>query len=140
MNYLDIFYNDIIKEVATGRVDCFFIYNILFETKIFEDNIHIKSQINKDFLIPTLIINNKEKFNKLLIEYTNLAKEFYDLSKFKNELNSTENINNVQIEKIIMTLLWSNATIEDFSNPIEFLEKEFLLSKIINYQTMNMSK
>lgn len=139
MNCLDIFYNEIILEAANGRIDCFFMYNILFETKVIEDNIHIKS--NQDLIIPTLIINNKTEFNRLLLEYVELAKNFYDLTKLQNELNSPDNINNIPIEKTIMTLLWANATIEDFNDPIIFLRKRIAFFKdtsLLKYQNVNL--
>ena len=34
---LDVFYNDFIKEAATGRIDCNMFYNILFATNILRD-------------------------------------------------------------------------------------------------------
>ena len=38
-NLLDLFYNFVIKEAAYGKIDCFFKYNMIFNTKILEDNI-----------------------------------------------------------------------------------------------------
>lgn len=125
---INIFYKNIINEAATGRIDCLFVYNIIFSTNIVEENIHIKANSNIDSLIiPTLTINNKNEFNKLLTEYVIRAKNFYNLDKFKNEIDEQNKISKLDesicIEKIIMTLLWSNATYDDFQNPIQFLKK-----------------
>ena len=125
---IDIFYNNIIKEASMGRVNCLFIYNIVFNTYLVEDNKYIESTINVDNLfIPTLVIKNKEKFNNLLLEYVIKAKSFYNLEKYEKELkeqNEEELIKDrICIEKILMTLLWSNATVEDFEDPINFLKK-----------------
>lgn len=51
MNILDIFYNEIINEASRGRVECFFYYNILFNTYIEESNKRITSDINYDGLM-----------------------------------------------------------------------------------------
>lgn len=131
---IDIFYNNIIKEASMGRVNCLFIYNIVFNTYLVEDNKHIESTVNVDNLfIPTLVIENKEKFNNLLLEYVIKAKSFYNLEKYENELreqNQEELIKDrICIEKILMTLLWSNATVEDFEDPINFLKKRINLQK-----------
>ena len=63
---LDLFYNEVLKETATGRVDCGMMYNVLFKTKINDKTIYnLDSNIvkNTSLLIPTLIINNKEEFD-----------------------------------------------------------------------------
>jgi len=126
-NILDIFYNHIIYEASTGRIDCFSYFNILFFTKIIEDNIHIENKITDENLyIPTLTIKNKKEFNKYLVEYVLMAMEFYNDDNFNEEILNYELYNKdtkICKEKVILTLLWSNATIEDFNNPIEFLKR-----------------
>jgi len=127
MNILDIFYNHIIPEATTGRIDCLNYYNIIFSTKIIEENKeYLASYDNDDIIIPNLMIKDKNKFDLLLIEYVNKAISFYDDSNFDNELiNYTYENNNKRIckEKVILTLLFANATTEDFNDPCEFLRR-----------------
>jgi len=119
MDVLNIFYNQVVPEASKGRVDCYFYLNILFNTFISENKIFIKeSADNEDVIVPTLMIKNKQLFDLLLIKYVNLAKEFYKDDKQLNEVK----IENKE-EKLLLTLLWSNATIEDYNDPIHFLEK-----------------
>ncbi|HPF83686.1 MAG TPA: hypothetical protein PLV83_05965 [Bacilli bacterium] len=115
---IDIFYNQIVKEALTGRIDCFAIYNIIFNVEI-EGVTYIASNNNENLIIPTLYINNKEEFDKKLTEYVILAKEFYNSDNYYEEIKD----NDAMIEKTIMTLLWANATYEDFNNPINFIQK-----------------
>lgn len=113
-NVLDIFYNEIIKEASVGKIDCYFTYNILFNT-IINDKKITESNI-KDKLIPTLIIKDKDKFDSLLITYHNLAYEFYKDYRL-------EELDNYNYSKSLMSLIWSDATSEDFLNPCFYLEK-----------------
>lgn len=126
MDILDIFYNQIVNEAITGRVDCYFFCNTLFNTKIIEENKFIQSEVNyNDVIIPALIIKDKKMFDLLLIKYVEIAKEFYKEDKYIKRISeeNSRDISEEMINKIIMTLLWSNATIEDFNNPISFLQK-----------------
>lgn len=43
---LDVFYNDFIKEAATGRIDCNMFYNILFATNILRKRRKSRSAYN----------------------------------------------------------------------------------------------
>ena len=133
MDIIDIFYNYIVKEAVFGRVDCYFYYNMLFDT-IVNDNIVSNSIKYPHTITPTLIIKDKEVFDKLLIEYVNLALDFYDDNNFEKEVIEKYEYNKSRNskEKTIMTLLWSNATMEDFQNPIGFLQRRinFLKSEI----------
>lgn len=127
MNILDIFYNHIIPEATTGRIDCLNYYNIIFSTKIIEENkVYLAKYDNDDILIPTLMIKDRKQFDLLLIEYVNKAIRFYDDSNFDNELiNYTYENNDKKIckEKVILTLLFANAMTEDFNDPCEFLRR-----------------
>lgn len=127
MDILDIFYDNIVKEAQKGRIDCFFYYNIIFSTYLVEDNIKYEADSSySDLLIPTLCIKDKEKFDLLLVEYVNKCLEFYDDSNFASEVISGEyydDDNKISKEKVILALLFANATIEDFADPIEFLRK-----------------
>lgn len=121
MSILDIFYNEIIPECSKGRVECFFYYNVLFNTIILESNKKYMFDNSYDGLMaPTLIIKDKEKFDTLLEQYVRLCLDFYDESNYPEEINNDKGYLK---EKMIMTLLFSNATYEDFNNPIEFLQK-----------------
>ena len=127
-NILNIFYNEIIKEASTGRVDCFFMFNILFNTKIPESNIDIVDNTNNN-VTPTLIIRNKSEFNSLLTEYVKLAKSSYSKTNVEEEIrNSSKNGEN-DIDKMIMTLLFANATYDDFENPNIFLKRQIAFLK-----------
>lgn len=132
MNDINVFYDEIINEASTGRVDCFFMMNLLFSTYIREENKTIEAKKNDDgrYLIPRLVIKNKESFNKLLTEYLALARKKYDLSIYRDELTfaDVENYEQV-INKIILTTLWANATYDDFSESEEFLRKQIAFLK-----------
>lgn len=137
LDILDVFYNNVIYEASTGRVNCLFMFNILFHTNIVEDNILV-SQNNSinNLMIPTLIIKDKRKFNMVLTKYIECAKSFYDLSIFEEEFLSNKDIisKDISIEKVLMTLVWSNATVEDFENPISFLMRriDYLNNKALD--------
>ncbi len=132
MNDINVFYDEIINEASTGRVDCFFMMNLLFSTYIREENKTIEAKKNDDgrYLIPRLVIKNKDNFNKLLTEYLALARKKYDLSIYQDELTfaDVENYEQV-INKIILTTLWANATYDDFSESEEFLKKQIAFLK-----------
>lgn len=126
MDILNIFYQEIIPEAMNGTIKSYFNYNIIFDTFIEKDNKTYKSREDTNGVItPLLIINNKDLFNKLLIEYVNISLEFYKDSKYLEEIKSESKLLNEEtdIRKNILVMLWSNATFEDFSNPIEFLKR-----------------
>lgn len=132
---INIFYDEIIKEASLGRVYTYYKdnidnipYNIVFNTVIEEDNINYTyKKENNNLFIPTLVIRNKLLFNTLLEKYLILSLEFYS-----ND-NYIENENKI---KKILTLLWSNATYEDFNEPINFLRKriDFFNNNLDDYQ------
>lgn len=121
---LNLFYNNIIPEAYKGRVNCYFIYNIFFYTRIPEMNIDLipEQEMGSSFIVPTLYIRDYKKFNDLLIKYVDKALKFYDNSNFDDVVLMREH-EGICKEKVIMTLLWSNATIEDFQNPCDFLRR-----------------
>ena len=115
-NIIDLFFDSVAKEASSGRVNCGMMYNVLFETKIngkylYKSPDDIKN--NKSLFIPTLEINNMEEFNNALINYYNKAKEFY-----KNTIDQEDDF-----DKTIITLLWNNATEEDFKSPVNYINK-----------------
>lgn len=126
MNDISVFYNEIINEACTGRVDCCFYMNILFSTYIREENkLYKAKEMDGDYLVPTLNIHNKDVFNKLLTEYLNLSKEKYDLSYYIEEIKDCGISNYEQvINKLVLTNVWANATYDDFNEPEEFLSRQ----------------
>lgn len=98
MDILNLFYNEILKETSTGRVDCNMMYNVLFETKVNNRILYkLPEEVknNKSLYIPTLEIKNVDKFNEVLLEYYNKAKIFY-----KGKIDEENNF-----DKTILTLL-----------------------------------
>ena len=140
MNDVNIFYDEIINEASTGRVDCFFMMNLLFSTYLKEENktIEAKKDDNGRYLIPTLVIKNKERFNKLLTDYLNLAKSKYDLTKYYEALDFSDIKNHEQvINKIVLTTLWANATYDDFSESEEFIKRQIAFLKDDTFSKYN---
>jgi len=127
MNILDIFYKNIIMEALNGRIDCLAYYNIVFSTDIVDEGKKYSCNIDSDdLLIPTLIIKNKGEFDKLLIEYVNLAMQFYDDNNFDEEIldyRLYDEDKRICKEKVILSMLFANATVEDFNDPISFLKR-----------------
>lgn len=140
MNDISVFYDEIINEASTGRVDCFFMMNLLFSTYLKEENKTIEAKKDDDgrYLIPTLVIKNKESFNKLLTEYLTLARTKYDLTKYYEALEFSDIKNHEQvINKLILTILWANATYDDFSDSEEFLRKQISFLKDNTFSEYN---
>lgn len=140
MNDIRVFYDEIINEASTGRVDCFFMMNLLFSTYLKEENKTIEAKKDDDgrYLIPTLVIKNKESFNKLLTEYLTLARTKYDLTKYYEALEFSDIKNHEQvINKLILATLWANATYDDFSDSEEFLRKQISFLKDNTFSEYN---
>ena len=140
MNVLKIFYENIVPEAQNGKINCWFTYNMPFSTFIMENNKLYECKIMSDDLyIPTLMINDKEVFDMLLCEYVDLAINFYDDSNFNDEILNCELDygKGISKEKVIMTLLFANATADDYNNPINFLSKRINFLK--NYFSSNIN-
>lgn len=126
---LDIFYKEIIVEASTGSIDCLSSFNVIFETKIDELNINITNKSNyNNLIIPTLNITNVTLFNKLLTEYCVLASDFYKDNTFYEDLTNNSKFLYYKT-KMILTLLWANATLENFEEPINYLQKRIAFLK-----------
>lgn len=127
MDILEIFYNNVVPEAMNGRISCLSYYNIAFSTEIVDEGVRYSCNIDDEgLLIPTLMIKNKSEFDRLLVEYVNLAMSFYDDSNFDDEILNYKLYDKemgICKEKVIMSLLFANATIEDFNNPIDFLKR-----------------
>ena len=134
---LDIFYNEIIIEAQQGRIDAFFMMNIIFNTNINNKQITSAQTNYEDIIIPTLKINNKPLFDLLLVEYVNEAINTYDKNNFSflNDIIYTEGEEDPKtlktkylIKYIICTLL-ANASYIDFEDPIKFLQNRISMLK-----------
>lgn len=127
MDVLKIFYENIIKEAQTGRIDAWFYYNIIFSTRILESNEFYEAKKNDELFIPTLIIRNKELFDNLLVEYVEKALEFYDDDNFDSEIlnyKQYDEVNKICKEKVILTYIFANMTAEDFANVELYLKRK----------------
>lgn len=109
----DILYNELFNEASNGRIDCGFIYNVIFQTILPEKQYCIHSDF-PNIQIPTLYISNKEEFELLLQKYVELAHSFYDINYYDNEHDYI---------KAIITFLFTNMTVEEFFNPNDYLRK-----------------
>ena len=111
VDILDIFYKNIINEATTGRIDCFYYYNMAFSTKISEEDKEYICDIDNDsLLIPTLMIKNKKMFDSLLLEYVNLAMNFYDDSNIDKDIQNYamyDDKKRICKEKVILALLFA---------------------------------
>lgn len=127
---LDLFYNEIIIEAQLGRIDAFFMMNLIFEVSINNKQITKTSTVYKDVIIPTLKINNKELFDRLLIEYVNKSINIYNPKNFSflNDVIYTEGEEDPKtlrpkyLIKYIICTLFANASYIDFEDPIKFLQ------------------
>ena len=126
-NIKDIFYKCIIPEAAMGKINVFFNYSVVFNTILEEYKKICRSRIQeKDIMIPTLVIKNKDAFDELLTTYVKMALNFYDDSNFCSEIldyKLFDKKNMICKEKAIMVHMLANMTYEDFNEPIRFLEK-----------------
>mgnify|MGYP007056163339 CR=1 FL=1 len=127
-----LFYDCIIKEATTGRIDSYRYYNLPFHTvirskegeKLFR--VDRKSPYLEDTTtFPTLFINNVELFNQLLVEYVHKALLFYGDRNFYEEVldgSQYEETKMISKEKCIICALLANMGYYDFINPYRFLE------------------
>ncbi len=115
----DILYNEVFLEASKGRIDCGFIYNVIFQTITPDKQYSIECE-NKNLQIPTLYISNKENFDFLIEEYVKLAFQFYDKDYYDNEHDYI---------KAIITFLFTNMTVEEFFNPCEYIRKRIAFMK-----------
>ncbi len=133
MNILDLFYHHIIPEAQTGKVNCYFYYNMPFSTILVETNQQYVCQIQGEgILVPTLVISNQKEFGELLIEYVDLAKSFYDDHNFVSQIldgSFYDDEYKICKEKVVITLLLANMTWEDFSDPCTYLRKRIAFLK-----------
>lgn len=115
---LENFYNEIIKEAATGYIDCDFFIPICFGTReLINNELHDITNA-KDFpnaMIPTLIIKDREKLDKSIERYVNLARDVYkEDSRLKDVSNK---------DKYIIASLLSNVLVTDFNDINNLFER-----------------
>lgn len=109
----DILYNEFFEEASIGRIDCGFLYNVLFETNL--PNKRYTSNIENNLLqIPSLYISNPDEFEHLVEQYVNIAYDFYDKDYYEYKHDYI---------KAIITYLFVNMTVEDFLNPNNYIRK-----------------
>ena len=113
MNIKDIL-KEFIIEAGKGEINAYFTYNIIFETIIGTKKV-TTSEVKEGTIIPCLTIKNLEDFTKLLEIYIKKSLEFYDLSSFDG--NEKEKI------KMIIASLFADATFDDFTDSIKFLNR-----------------
>lgn len=116
-DYVKNLFEEIIKEASIGSVNALFHFGIIFETQI--NNVKVTESDKNDMLIPVLQIQNYDLFLNYLSLYLEYAKEFYCNDKYLTDSDQTDR----DKDKLLLTVLWSNATIDDFSSPINYLRK-----------------
>lgn len=112
----EIFY-ELIHEARDGKVIIDYEeWPIGFNTIIY-DNGNIKYQLLNDNNLSTLVIKDEELFFNKLEKYINLEKELGRKSvKFYRDIEKNS-------LKLLLAYLFVNAEVEDFKNPIEYLER-----------------
>lgn len=123
----DIFY-ELIKEASNGNV---IIdgeeWPIGFNTIIYQENKEYLSYQGNNMSV--LRITNEENFFNLLSEYISL-----ELQKNRKTIPFLDQTGHSQV-KYLMAYLFSNATVEEFTNPEQFLRRriEFLQDETFSY-------
>ena len=115
---LDIFYNQVLVEIANGVVNIDdFIFFIEFTTTTKNKKYISKKDEN-------LLINDFEKFNEYLIIYVNkMLKHLEAYDQFK-KIDYVYYNGDIDLQiKFVLATLFNNATNYDFANPIEYLIK-----------------
>ena len=120
---LKVFYEEIIEEASFGKVDAYFTFNIAFNTIINQQEVTSNNTKVLNTIVPTLIIKDKKRFDEMLLSYAKKASIFYDSTFYDISYGETMPEYYSEYIKSILTLVWSNATSEDFANPINYLRK-----------------
>ena len=112
---LNTFYNELLLETSTNKPVSIgdWKFNVNFSSSSDEN-------INNGIIIN---INNKEKFNEILIEYTKtIIEHIITNDKLKDIDYLFFNGNMHYMIKASLLNVWYNATEEDFKNPINYLK------------------
>ena len=140
MDILGMFYQEFLYEASSGNVNCSISEFTKDERdddgihaleKIYFDSIVEGNRISvpfygegNDYIKPTLIINNKELFNSLLLEYLDLARDFYKGEYYLLDKSVLLNIN-----KLLLARMFLNFTFEDFNDPCSYLRRRISFFK-----------
>ena len=110
-NIEQIFFEEIIKEAATGYIDCGFFVPICFSTKELVNG-QIREITNaKSFdntMIPSLVIQDRQQLTNDIASYLEVAKNFYQLDPRVNDSNNKS--------KYIIVSLLANTLVTDFTD------------------------
>lgn len=129
-----IFFGEIINEAKSGEV------KIEIENETHTFNVGFNACIegvlesgNFGDSKPVLMINNKEQLINLLEQY------FNECDKHQNKFSDCKLETKI---KIYLTILWSNATYEDFANPLSFINKriDFYQDLTLDFISKNYSE
>lgn len=129
----NIFFNEIVNEAKLGEVKV----QINEEENTF--NVGFNSCIegvlesgNFGDSKPILMVNNKDQLVNLLEQY------FNECNKHNNKFSNCKLEEKI---KIYLTLIWSNATYEDFANPAQFIKRriDFYQNKILDFSSKEYS-
>lgn len=134
---LNEFYNVVLPQIKNNNLSIDgWSFNLEFQTQINDENEFVNkyNYINSD-VDETLVINNIKIFDELLVEYT---MKMYELILNSDKLKKLENVyyngNQKYIIDFIVSTLWTNATSEDFKNPINYIQNR------INFLDKNLSE
>lgn len=115
---LNEFYNKVLPMIRDNSLEIDgWKFNIEFQTIMPDTEKYLKSDVEE-----SLIINNVELFNKLLVEYTTRMLEIILNSKLKDLDYIYYNGNKKFMIDFIISNLWNNVTDTDLNNPIEYLQ------------------
>ena len=110
-NIEQIFFEEIIKEAATGYIDCGFFVPICFSTKELVNG-QIREITNaKSFdntMMPSLVIQDRQQLTNDIASYLEVAKNFYQLDPRVNDSNNKS--------KYIIVSLLANTLVTDFTD------------------------
>lgn len=129
-----IFFDEIINEAKLGEVkvtinDLENTFNVGFNSCIEG----VLESGNFGDSKPILMVNNKELIITLLEQYFNECEKYDD------------KYNNCKLEeklKIYLTLIWSNATYEDFANPCQYIKRriDFYQNKLFDFDKISYNE
>lgn len=128
-----IFFDEIINEAKLGEVKVKidgeeFIFNVGFNSCLEG----VLESGNFGDSKPILMINNKDQLITLLEQY------FNECDKHSNKFSDCKLEERI---KIYLTLVWSNATYEDFANPLSFIKRriDFYQNKVLDFDSREYS-
>lgn len=129
-----IFFDEIINEAKLGEIKVIIdneenFFNVGFNTCIEG----VLESGNFGDSKPILMVNNKEQLTILLEQY------FNECDKYENKFSNCKLEEKI---KIYLTLVWSNATYEDFANPLMYIKRriEFYQNKLTDFNSQEYRK